>query len=353
MKVYFSVNDLFKAANPYTWTLANGFKRIDSQVEMAWGHMYFWSDGIFTCDIVHIHWPEQLLLKDKYTSQQLSERLQHLKKRGVVIAATCHNLAPHKNKSDNRCDAYNEVYANADLIFHLGQYSYTLLHDKYQDAKHVIIQHHVYDYLYNQMPTKIEAIEKLHLSPSYKYILCFGQFRDDEERNIVIEVYKAFKSKGYRIIAPSFSPVSRRKNIFHTLKNLADYYKYSLLYPGIIKSSSFIPDDMVPYYYSAADVCFIQRKRLLNSGNLPMALFMGNIVVGGNIGNLTDILNKTGNPGFNPDEMPSILNAITLALRLPESKKKENRKWALDNMRTDVVCESIYKEYKSAMSKCK
>lgn len=345
MKIYFSVNDLYNAANPYTWTLADGFKRIDDHVEIAWGHAYFWSDEIFSCDVVHIHWPEQLLLKDKYTSQQLRDRILQLKISGVVIAATCHNLVPHKNKSDNRCNAYNEVYANADLIFHLGQYSYSMLCQKFQNAKHVVIQHHVYDHLYKVIPSKDEALNKLHLSSLYKYILCFGQFRDDEERAMVIDVYKKFKQKGYRIIAPGFAPVSKRKNLLRTLSDLSRYYRYSILYPGIIKSKDFVPDDLVPYYYAASDISFIQRKKLLNSGNLPLALYMGNIVVGGYIGNLSDILNETGNPGFNPDDMYSVISAVSQALEMPDSLKESNRAWALKNMGTDVICQKIMNEY--------
>lgn len=63
-------------------------------------------------------------------------------------------------------------------------------------------------------------------------------------------------------------------------------------------------------YFCACDIVFIQRFSVLNSGNLPMGFGAGCVVVGPNVGNVGSILNKTGNPIFNPYDIDSIVLAI-------------------------------------------
>ncbi len=352
MKIYFSVNDLYKQFNPYTWTLADDLKTIDSSVEIVWGHEYFWNDEIYSCDIVHIHWPEQLLMKHgQHTAADLEARLFDLKHHGVKIVATCHNLEPHTDKSIERIASYDAVYGMSDLIFHLGEYSCSLLAEKYPHVRHVEIQHHVYDTVYADIPSYSEAVKHLHLNPKYKYLLCFGQFRNDEERKLVLDVYEELRKEGYRILAPGFSPVAhRRKNIWLLLKTRIRYLKYSILYPFIIKAFDFVSDEDVPYYYAVSDMCLIQRKEILNSGNVPLALYMGNVVVGPNMGNVGPLLCDTGNPTFNPNDSCSVIAAVRCALNLSHEYGDKNREWAKKNLLTEKVCTKMMDSYKSVLT---
>lgn len=346
MKIFFSVNNLYKQVNPYTWTLADGIKSIDSTVEFLDGCKSFWTDDILSCDIVHIHWPEQLLLShDKYSAKDLETRIAFIKDKGVKIVVTCHNLLPHKG-SDDRKACYDIVYRSADVILHLGSFSYDYMKEIYPKADHRLIMHHVYDDVYTQVPTRKDACEMLRLDASKKYILCFGQFRNEEERNLVIAVYKEMKKYGFEIIAPGFSPVAHhRKNIFLLLKTRLQYLKYSVLYSGIHKNYDVVPDKDVPAYYAASDVCFIQRKQILNSGNLPLALYMGNVVVGPDMGNVGPMLRETGNVSFNPQEPSSAIEAIRTALNLPKNQGEKNQEWANSHLRTSEVCQKIWEAY--------
>lgn len=350
MKVYYAVKSLYSQKNPYTRTLANGLSQLDSSIEFVWEHDYFWTEEIFTCDIVHIHWPEQLLMFGNYSSDEFRERLGKIKNAGVKIVVTCHNLAPHKKKNDERIACYNAAYSMADVIVHLGHCSFELFKKKYEFVRNVEIPHHVYDQVYTSIPSRDDAVARLKLNTSKKYILCFGQFRNDEERTLVSNVYKTLKNDGIRVLAPAFSPVlHRRKNVFQVLKSWVNYLRYSILYPGIKKCSNLVPDEELPYYYAAADICLIQRKDILNSGNLPMALLMGNVVVGPNVGNVGQILLETGNYSFNPESPESILDSVKLALSASKEKGAQNRQWAQSNLLTSIVCEKLLAVYKNLM----
>lgn len=347
MKIYFAVDNLYQQTNPYTWTLAKAFNEIDASTQMVWGLKKFWADDIYSCDIIHIHWPEQLLLHHgEHSAHELNERLFDLKEKGIKIVATCHNLQPHKNASKDRFYSYEVVYNCADVIFHLGEYSLDLLKDKYVQANHVLIQHHVYDTVYTAIPSKQDALEMLNLDKNKKYVLCFGQFRNNDEREMVIKLSKALRLDGYNILAPGFSPVAhKRRNIKILLETRIKYLYYTIKYPNIIKCYDKIPDSLVPAYYAASDICFIQRRKILNSGNLPLALYMGNIVVGPNMGNVGPLLKQTGNPTFETNIKEDYIKAVKEAFNKPTVLGGKNREWAFKFMLTKKIATEIYNVY--------
>ena len=348
MKIYYSVYDLSKEVNPYTRTLAEGIQKLDKNTAFVWGHKYFWTDEIFSCNIVHIHWPEQLL-NGGHTSDDLEKRLAHIKAKGGKVVATCHNFSPHLMRAPERVKAYQATYAQADAIIHLGEYSCNVLKEQLPTTRHVVIPHHVYDRIYTSMPSREEAVRRLKVDGSKRYVLCFGAFRNDEERNLAIDVAKKLRANGVSVAAPGFAVINRRNNPKVKIPSVWQYIKYSLLYPNILKCRNKVADKDVPYFYALADVCMIPRLEILNSGNVPMALLMGKCVVGPDVGNVGELLRTTGNPTFAPHEINSVVPAVRKALDMADSKGKENRNWALKNLNTDLICQKTFALYQSIL----
>ena len=113
-------------------------------------------------------------------------------------------------------------------------------------------------------------------------------------------------------------------------------------------SKGFVKDEDLPYYYAASDTALIHRKEILNSGNLPMAFYMGKVVVGPNVGNVGTILDETSNPTFDIHKIDSLKDAIEKALVLnKQGKGEENRKYAIDNFSTERVAQLHINLYKS------
>lgn len=350
MKIYFGVDNFFTASNPYARTLAEGLGKIDSSIESGCGLKAFWSDEIFKYDIVHIHWPDLMLVPPgrKRTSDELKERLKDIKEKQIKIVSTCHNLIPHTNHNDDRMAAYDVVYSYSDAIIHLGTYSLQILLEKYPSIRQVVIPHHVYDQLYTSLPSKIEALNHLKLQPNFKYLLCFGKFRSDEERQLVIDINKHLRNLGFKILAPGFSPVDlRRKNPRVLFKSHMNYLLNTVKYPSIIKSYRFVPDSEVAYYFAAADVCLIPRKHILNSGNLPLSMLMKNVVVGPDMGNVGQILKETGNPSFNPESIESVIDAVRSAIELGSRQGYRNYQWVQTHLLTSIICNQLHDLYNS------
>lgn len=335
--------------NPYVRTLMDGICNIDKNVKFGYGSELFWNDEIFQYNIVHIHFPADYVsfFSKSSISSLFEQRLRELKLNGIKIIATCHNLVPHYERDNNKIQMYKITYMLADCILHLGEYSLELLKKEYPLTKHLLLYHHTYDQMYHVMERN-NSVKKLSLDPSKKYLLCFGDFRANEERTMIDGIVKYFYKKGIEVLAPHYYKYSKRRN---KLKMFTAWLKTkvkSFTTKGLHLYGKYVTDDMLPYFYGAADICLIQRKKILNSGNLPMAFYMGKVVVGPNVGNVGQILKNTGNPTFDPENEDSIIDAIDKALMLNEQGIGEkNKKYADENWSTAKISQQLYDIYKS------
>ena len=365
MKVYFVVKEPSeRTINHFVSSLGNALQM--QGCEVVYGLKLLWTDEVLDCDIIHFQWPEGLfgLFGHQVTDEELkrvNQRLVWLNEHGKKLFYTCHNLKPHTNKNENLLHLYELIYNNADYIHHLGNYSCELLQSKYPNASHVVIPHHIYDNTFSFSFTQQEARNKLHLPSDKKIILCFGKFRNNQERQFVLRLKKETTSSHitegtnsslltlnsslflmpgfYRETLHTWNPKKLITRLYHTIR-----YKLK----GIRFCNEAIPDDMMQYYFCAADVVLIQRLDILNSGNLPMAFHAGKVVVGPNVGNVGEILHETGNFTFDPHDIRSAVSALQNALEAT-SKGGENKTYATEYWSSERIAASLLKYYQQAL----
>lgn len=334
MKVLFACNRN-SYPNPFVRVLADSLQEIGVNVSCSlYDFWYSWDKY----DIIHLQWPN-LLVDGLESVEPLKKHLVQIKNAGIPLVITLHNLHPHYATRPIVNDAYDVVYDMVDCFIHMGSYSLKLLEEKYTNAKHIIIPHHVYDTLYKTIPTKEDAIKHLRLNNKHNYVICFGTFRHDEERDIAIRASEIMSDYNYKILAPAFSPYWIQKdNILLTMNEFVANLRCRLKYKNIKITKGFVLDEKIPYYYASSDIALIHRKEILNSGNLPMAFFMGKVVVGPNVGNVGEILHETGNPVFDINKTGSLEEALNKALILTTQGKGElNRQYAIRNLSTSIV----------------
>lgn len=374
MKIYQAITyNPHDMANPYVYTLMDGIDKLYGDVEWKWGKI-FWEEDIFNVDIIHIHWPTELIWSQSgyHTPQEIENRLSTIKSHGIKIVVTCHNFEPHYSKNEDKNQTYKVVYNLSDMILHLGEYSRDKMSTLYPNAKHVLLPHHIYDTVYYCKPNRDESIEKLHLSKGYRYILCFGAFRDKEETDLLIDLSSELRDKAQYILAPSFEwryYVNHTIAYFHSKEYFLRRFHFSWLnrilekilmryfrlkYRIIMTCKNFnaVPDEELPYYYGASDLCLIHRKKILNSGNVPMAMMMGKVLVGPAIGNVGEILQKTQNPIFYPTEKGTLRTAVEKGYELSfKGHGIHNRNYAIDNWNTSKIATLLYEYYSSLIIK--
>ena len=340
--------------NPYIYTLMDNINQQFCDVEWGYGLNVFWSDQCFNYDIIHIHWPQILAWYNhrKLNIEDIAKRLKEVKEKGIKIISTCHNFAPHYNSSKLYNALYNLVYNESECILHLGKYSLNIFKEKYPATLNILLHHHIYDTVYKNKPTFEESIKALSLSPNMKYLLCFGEFRANEERRMIIELSQYLKGRNLKILAPSFCIIPKRRNLCIVFKMIVKFLWYKYKYHGdIIFERKPIDDNKLLYYYGASDISLIPRLNILNSGNVPLGFLMKNVVVGPNVGNIKEILEETGNPTFNPNDMHSLFLAIKEAQKMSEEQKGlKNYQYAIEHWSTNIIAQKLYQSYKQTLN---
>ena len=238
-------------ANPFVGTLMETMISLGARVSYGADRL-FKEDERF--DVVHFMWPDALFgWTHKAISSEMITKLEEAIKRhkesGAIIAYTRHNVRPHVDDNPLLIQAYDIVEKSADLVFHMGEYSLKEFKDKYPESssENVVVPHHTYARIPRSV-TRKEAREWFGLSEDDKVVLSFGVFRNDDERNLLRSAVKGCNIENLKVLAPRFSSCPPAWIMGH--------------------STGAVPEQILPMYFAAADVVFIQRCQILNSGNV-------------------------------------------------------------------------------------
>jgi glycosyltransferase involved in cell wall biosynthesis len=342
MKVLFVFNEV-KNENVFVYTLRNAL--IDEGIEAKCSVDEFWHN-YKNYDIIHFHWiigHIQAINANVNDIDKVIEQINLIKLSQPKIVVTCHNLKPHysTNKFSDILQQY--IYEHCDAMIHLGQNSYDYLQIiSSSTIKHYIIPHHIYNNFYQFSISKKEARKKLHISENANVLLCFGAFRHDEERKMVLEAWKKTNLPHKYLLTPGFIRV--RRNIILGYKTFFKAMYYKLI--GIHFCNKYIPHHDVETYFCAADVVMIQRCKILNSGNLTLGFLAKKAVIGPNVGNVGTILRDTGNAIFNPCEIKSITAAIQEGFRIKDTDlPQKNYEYGMENWNVSEIARKHIEVY--------
>jgi glycosyltransferase involved in cell wall biosynthesis len=334
--------------NPYVPSLIDGISNLSDDVEWFHGVDFLWDDRVFDMDIIHTHWLSCINVSEV---KRFRQRFKMIKERNIKIVATVHDLGKLYSKSEEENLFYTIVYSHADVFVHLGDYSKKLFERRYPNTQHVLIPHHVYDHEYPEIPNRKASLRRLHLSSRKKYVLCFGAFRDEEEQKMIDSLVAEVHKQGIEVLAPHYYTMKKWMNRYKRFKRWVKMRLRERQVPGLRIYGWAISHKLLPFFFGAADAVLIQRKKILNSGNLPMAFLMGKVCIGPNIGNVGGILTETGNSTFDPSSTASLCQAVYEGLRSAASGKGEqNREYALRHWSTDTISAEIYHLYRKVLA---
>lgn len=333
-KILIVYPDSSSIANPFVRTLTEELEKnhlIDISLDLFWNKKKHY-------DIIHFHWPEAIfnwIMPDEKKLIKLEETIKFWKNRNVNFVYTRHNIISHtKINLDISKKLYHIIEKNSNYIVHMGRTSIKQF-SKIENTKinHIIIPHHIYRKYESPWINKERALDYLHLPQNYLIILAFGYFRNNEEKEWCLKAFKAIKNKKKILLAPRFGDLAVNK--LPQNKNLR-------------LENKFVDNNELPYYFIAADIVFIQRLEILNSGNVPMAFLFNKKVVGPDLGNVGEILKKTNNYTFIPRNIHTIQKAFEKAVSTEECN---NYKYAIKNWGTRHIANKYRKLYELIWNK--
>lgn len=326
--------------NPYVSVLCEGLRLYAHEVICSIEE--FWNNPT-KYDLIFIQWPDVLPSKKQIESQDIEEiekNIKKIKNKGVKMMVTVHNLHPHNNNQYIK-KIYELVYESVDAFHHMGNYSYEKFKKKYANAIHFVVPHAVNFDESIACLDKIEYKKKYGLPLNKPTVIAFGAFRNNDERSMFLDLSRTFFFKCC-FWAPSFNRVIGIKR--NKLQKIATRIKYR--FQGIKMFRGPINNVQAIEMVKASDILFIQRKEILNSGNLPLGFFCGCIVLGPDEGNVGDILRSTGNLTFNPHSKDSIHSAFIKALTMSKGNSNlglKNAEYAKKNWNKHLIMEKINK----------
>lgn len=338
--------DVDTYGNPYVGSLYQGLLKNGCDVVCSISEFL---ENPLSYNIIHIQWPHALVEKGQFNSiSDFENHIKMIKQNGIRIISTCHNISPHYSNNKMATESYKIVYSNADVIVHLGDYSVKELEKKGIESRHVIIPHHTFDTVYNLNASREEARKYLRIPQNKKVVLCFGAFRDEEERMLVINAANALNDEFLFLVPGFFIGKIFRKNVIKGLKDLCGgiYNFYRARRNGLKMHFGYVPNNEIKYYVCASDMLFLQRVRILNSGNIILGLLAGLPILGPNSGNVGSLLMETGNYVFDIDNLSEIPDLIKKCCDDTELGKK-NKQYAANKLSTDIIAKKYIQLYNS------
>ena len=307
------------------------------QVDLVHSHEAFWEmNGDY--DVVHLHFPEYLTyeIERAYTEgmpdgllDELEIRLRFWSEQAAIVV-TRHVLLPHNARNDPRWEQlYELVYRYCDGVAHFAQASIKEFRERYaktqwsrgEEPIHVAIPHQNYASLPNSV-SREEARKELGISRDANVMLVFGAIRNDAERQLVLETFHGLKvSKKHLLVSrwrEKLADVSwiRLKYWIRDLTRL--FYR---LHPRYHFNYSFVEEEDTQLFLNAADVLFIPRFHVLNSGNVTLGMTFGRVVIGPDSWDVGELLREMDNPVFDPDRPETAIAAVEEAFQLAVAGK--------------------------------
>ena len=288
-----------------------------------------------TYDIIHFHWLIGHISLSGSEDVELFKKQVDAVRARCKIVVTCHDIKSHFENDIFLNNAYKYLFEHCDVMIHIGKHSYDHFL-KQSDIKinHYIIPHHIYNNEYDFSIEKSVARNRLKIPLDAKVLLCFGLFRNNVERNLALNAWKKVDLPKKYLLAPRFFPVNKKYFAGFKQRVKAAYYRLR----GVRFTNDFIPHDMVETYFCAADVLMIQKVATTNSGNLTLGFHAKKVVVGPNVGNIKEILEKTGNPVFDPNDIATVTKAMKDGFRLKETELPQNNyDYAMSNWNVSEI----------------
>jgi len=248
-------------------------------------------------DVIHLHFPEYMTygLQSAYIEGLTPELIREVEARlrfwsaRATIVVTRHVLLPHDAVSDPAWETmYETVYRYADGVVHFAQPSVDEFRRRYLGTKfhrgvepaHAVIPHQNYASLPNDI-SRQAARRKLKIANDANVVLVFGAIRNDPERELVENMFSQIKAPRKLLLVSRWreklADVSWIRLKYWIRDMVRLYYR---LHPGYHLHYGFVEEADTQLYLNAADVLFIPRFRVLNSGNVTLGMTFGRVVVG-------------------------------------------------------------------------
>lgn len=246
--------------------------------------------------------PDILVMKYwmSYFAPSLGYVAGKLKKRGCRVITVLDNVIPHEQKFFDRPLTRWFLNRNSGFVAMSEAVRNDLLALK-PDAACLLKPHPLYNH-FGEKANPEEARRRLGLAPDKKTLLFFGLIRDYKGLDLLIEAMNRLGDEYQLLIAgESYGSFARYEAQIRQSKR-ADTIRVF---------NRYIPDEEVPLFFSAADVCVLPYKSATQSGITSIAYHFDIPLIATDTGGLKESIGTPGTGLIVPEaSAPAIAAAI-------------------------------------------
>ncbi len=201
--------------------------------------------------------PDLLVMKYwmPFFGPSLGTVARRLRKKGTFALTVLDNVIPHEKRPGDEALTRYFLNSNDHFVAMSSSVKEDLLSLR-PDAPHFFHPHPLYDHFGSSLP-QAEAQEKLGVPQGKKVLLFFGLIRAYKGLDLLIEAFKQLGEDYYLLIAGE---------PYEDYKPLAEAIEQSGASERVGQFIRYIPDEEVPLFFSAADVCVLPYKSATQSG---------------------------------------------------------------------------------------
>jgi glycosyltransferase involved in cell wall biosynthesis len=307
----------YRADNPYQTLLSEALQQEGVTVQFPIGYRRIFPiyraiktspEAIAT---LHLHWLDQYLkgnnffVKLVYCIKFLIDILL-TRWAGVRVVWTIHNVVSHSAKFP-RLELWTQQLL-VKLIDYAIVHHTTAVHEtcqcyKLPSAKVAVIPHGHYREVYQPAIDPLIARQKLGLPESGRIYLNLGMLKPYKGIERLLQLWKEQQA----ILADN--------TLLVVGKALEDCYGQGLIEQSsgtenIILQNTFIEDDQIHLYFSAADVVILPFERILTSGSLILAMSYGKPIIAPRLSSIPEAIGAADWLLYDPKEKHGLLHAI-------------------------------------------
>jgi glycosyltransferase involved in cell wall biosynthesis len=311
-----------RAGNPYLSELARGLAAHGVTVSTGRGYaqlLPFLQAALKRPrpEIFHLHWTQPYLhwprssRLSRLLAWRLVFQLRVLRRRGVRIVWTVHNLGAHE-RGDKGAELHvsRRIAALCDaLIVHCEEARRRVIDELDVPAERrervVVVPHGHYLDAYPGGVTREQARSSLGLGNHERVLLLFGAMRAYKGAIQLLDAFRGIDDGNARLIlagAP-FTDGLRRGIEAAAARD-----------ERVITRLQFVPDEDVPRLMRAADVAVVPFRDVLTSGSVALAMSFGLAVVAPRLGCLPESVADGGAFLYDPAAPDSLAAALRDAL---------------------------------------
>ena len=175
------------------------------------------------------------------------------------------------------------------------------------------------------MVSRKEARRRLSIPQGSQVMLVFGAIRNDAERQLVLDTFESLSTSKKVLLVSRWREKLAKISWIRFNYWIRDFTRlYYRLHPRYHFHHGFVEKEDTQLYLKAADVLFIARFHVLNSGNVILGTTFGRVVVGPNSWNVGELLREINDPVLDPDRPGTAIQAVEYVFHLAKDEIRQN-----------------------------